>query len=133
MKTAYKKRYINRNLFYGLLFVLAGFITLKSNQNKWYVIFSVLVPILFVTKYFLLKHNKYLTVDKGIIKVNNLFGKQVKMSEINQIEKYAGKYIIQTDNKKLSIDTHLIEKKSLGELNAVLENLNIKWVYTSSS
>lgn len=128
MKIAFKKRHLNINLFYGLLFILTGLITLKSNQNRWYDIFSILLPILFVTKYFLLKHNKYLTIDKGIIKINSLFGGQVKMSKIKQIEKYAGKYIIQTDNKKLSIDTHIIEEKSLVKLNAELENLNIKWI-----
>tara|TARA_B110000967_G_scaffold5746_1_gene5741 strand:- start:3865 stop:4251 length:387 start_codon:yes stop_codon:yes gene_type:complete len=128
MKIAFKRKHLNINLFYGLLFILTRLITLKSNQNRWYDIFSFLLPILFVTKYFLLKHNKYLTIDKGMIKINSLFGKQVKMSEINTIEKYAGKYIIQTDNKKLTIDTHIIEKKSLIELNAELENVNIKWV-----
>jgi hypothetical protein len=85
-------------------------ITLQSNQNRWYAIFSILLPMLFVTKYFLLKHNKYLSIDKGIIKVNTLFGGQVKMSKIKQIEKYVRKYITQTDNKKPSIDTHIIEK-----------------------
>ena len=128
MKIAFKKRHLNINLFYGLLFIITGLMTLKSYQNGWHVIFSILVPILFVTKFFLRKHNKYLTIDKGIIKMNTLFGGQVKMSKIKQIEKYAGKYIIQTDGKKLSIDTHIIEAKSLSELNAELENLNIKWI-----
>ena len=60
--------------------------------------------------------------------MNTLFGKQIKIAKINQIEKYEGTYNIQTDTKKLSIDTHIIEKKALTELNAVLDNLNIKWV-----
>jgi hypothetical protein len=128
MKIEFKKRHLNLNLFYGLLFILTGLITLQSNQNRWYAVFSVLLPILFVTKYFFLKYNKYLTIDKGIIKINSLFGGQVKVSKIKQIEKYAGKYIIQTDNKKLSIDTHIIEEKSLVKLNAELESLNIKWI-----
>jgi hypothetical protein len=128
MKIEFKKRHLNLNLFYGLLFILTGLITLQSNQNRWYAIFSILLPILFVTKYFLLKHNKYLTIDKGIIKINSLFGGQVKMSKIKQIEKYAGNYILQTDNKKLSIDTYIIEEKSLVKLKAELENLNIKWI-----
>lgn len=63
-----------------------------------------------------------------MIKMNTLFGKQIKIAKINQIKKYAGKYNIQTDTKKLSIYTHVIEKKSLTGLNAVLDNLNIKWV-----
>ena len=128
MKIPFKKRHLNSNLFYGFFFVVTGLIMLKSNQAPWHAVFSILLPILFVAKYFLLKHYKYLTLDKGVIKVNNLFGKQIKMVEINQIEKYAGKYIIKTDKKKLSIDTHIIEKKSLIALNAALEDLNVAWV-----
>jgi len=128
MKIPFKKRHLNSNLIYGLLFMVTGLIILKSNQDPWHAVFSILLPILYVAKYFLLKHYKYLTLDKGVIKVNNLFGKQIKMVEINQIEKYAGKYIIKTDKKKLSIDTHIIEKKSLIALNAALEDLNVAWV-----
>ena len=101
---------------------------LKSNQDPWHAILSIVLPILYVAKYFLRKHYQYLTLDKGVIKVNHLFGKEIKMTEINQIEKYAGTYIIKTDTKKLSIDTHIIEKKSLIALNTVLENLNVAWV-----
>jgi len=99
MKIAFKKRYLNNNLFYGLLFLITGALTLKNNENSWHVLLSVLLPILFVTKYFFLKHYKYMTLDKGILKIHNLFGKQIKMSKINQIEKYAGKYILKTDQK----------------------------------
>ena len=128
MKIPFKKRHLNSNLFYGFFFMIMGLIVLKSNQNPWHAILCVLLPILYVAKYFLLKYYKYLTLDKGVLKVNNLFGKQIKMDEINQIEKYAGKYLIKTDRKKLSIDTHLIEKKSLIALNAELKNLNIAWI-----
>lgn len=128
MKITFKKRHLNSNLIYGLLFMVTGLIMLKSNQVPWHTILSILLPILYFAKYFLLKHYKYLTLDKGVIKVNNLFGKQIKMAEINQIEKYAGKYIIKTDKKKLSIDKHVIERKSLIALNATLENLNVAWV-----
>jgi hypothetical protein len=128
MKITFKKRHLNSNLFYGFFFTVIGLIMLKSNQDPWHAILSIVLPILYVAKYFLQKHYQYLTLDKGVIKVNHLFGKEIKMTEINQIEKYAGKYIIKTDTKKLSIDTHIIEKKSLIALNTVLENLNVAWV-----
>jgi hypothetical protein len=128
MKITFKKRHLNSNLFYGFFFIVIGLIMLKSNQDPWHAILSILLPILYVAKYFLLKHYKYLTLDKGVIKVNNLFGKEIKMTEINQIEKHAGTYSIKTNKKKLSIDTNIINKKSLITLNAALENLNVAWV-----
>jgi hypothetical protein len=128
MKIAFKKRHLNLNLFYGLFYILAGVMTFKSNQQWWYAIFYILVPLLFIFKYFLLKHKKYVVIDKGFIQVNSLFSKRIQISEIIDIEKYAGKYTIKTDTKKLSIDTSLIEKEALVLLNATLENLNIEWV-----
>jgi len=128
MKIAFKKSHLNGTLFYGALFLLTGLIPFKSNEQYWYALHSILLPILFFAKYFSLKHTKYLTIDKGILKRNHLFGKQVKMAEIYQIEKYAGKYIIKTEKKKLTIDTHIIEEKSLIVLNKVLEDLNVAWV-----
>jgi hypothetical protein len=113
MKITFKKRHFNSNLFYGFFFVVPGLIMLKSNQAPWHAILSILLPILYVAKYCLLKHYKYLTLDKGVIKVNNLFGKEIKITGINQIEKYVGKYIVKTNKKKLSIDTHIIEKNHL--------------------
>jgi c-di-AMP phosphodiesterase-like protein len=106
MKIAFKKRNLNSNLFYGLIFTLIGLIILRSNENSWYAILSILLPMLFIAIYFSLKHTKYLTVDKGIIKINHLIGKQVKMAEINQIEKYAGKYIIKTDKKTIYLHSY---------------------------
>ena len=128
MKITFKKKHLNSSLFYGFFFTVIVLIMLKSNQDPWHAILSIVLPILYVAKYFLQKHYQYLTLDKGVIKVNHLFGKEIKMTEINQIEKYAGTYIIKTDTKKLSIDTHIIEKKSLIALNTVLENLNVAWV-----
>jgi hypothetical protein len=128
MKITFKKRHLNSNIFYGFFFMVPGLIMLKSNQAPWHAILSILLPILYVAKYSLQKHDQYLTLDKGVIKVNILFCKEIKMTEINQIEKYAGTYIIKTDKKKLSIDTHIIDKKLLMALNVALESLNVAWV-----
>jgi hypothetical protein len=127
MKINFKKRHLNINLFYGILFGFIGLLALNINEYKWFTFFSILLPVLFLMKYFFLKHNKYLTIDKGVLKVNDLFGKQIYLSEINGIDKYAGKYIMKTDKKKLSIDTNIIEPNSLTELNMELGKLNIEW------
>ncbi|EAR11870.1 hypothetical protein PI23P_11072 [Polaribacter irgensii 23-P] len=128
MKIAFRKSHLNKQLFYAVLFTLTGSLTFNSEQHLWHALFSIILPLLSVAKYFLMKHYKYLTVDKDHLKINDIVGKQVKISEINQIEKYAGKYILKTNGKKISIDTHIIEKKALIELNIALESLSIEWV-----
>ena len=49
------------------------------------------------------------------------------MSEIKRIEKKSKKYILKTDLRKFTIDTKIISEKSLSELNAELEKLNVEW------
>ena len=86
---------------------------LKSNQAPWLAILSILLPILYVAKYSLQKHDQYLTLDKGVIKVNILFGKEIKITKINQIEKYAGKDIIKTNKKNYPLTRISLTKNYL--------------------
>jgi hypothetical protein len=113
MEITFKKGHLNSNLFYRFFFVIPGLIMLKSNQAPWHAILSVLLPIPYIAKYCLLKHYKYLTLDKGVIKVNNLFGKEIKITKINQIEKYAGKDIIKTNKKNYPLTRISLKKNHL--------------------
>ena len=127
MTIAYKKKYLNINLIYALLFTVTLFpFTLNSAEN-WMLIIGILSPASFIAKYFYQKQKKYLTIEDERIRVNNIFGKGINLNEIKTIEKYAGDYILKTGNKKLKIDTTIIEPTELSNLNSVLEKLNVKW------
>jgi len=127
MTIAYKKKYLNINLIYALLFTVTLFpFTLNSAEN-WMLIIGILSPASFIAKYFYQKQKKYLTIEDERIRVNNIFGKGINLNEIKTIEKYAGDYILKTGNKKLKIDTTRIEPTELSNLNSVLEKLNVKW------
>ncbi|WP_234946423.1 hypothetical protein [Aequorivita viscosa] len=62
------------------------------------------------------------------MKINSPFAKEVKLSEINQIKKFAGDYIITTDQNKMTINTQIIDPDSLIVLNNELEKLDVEWV-----
>ena len=127
MTIAYKKKYLNLNLIYALLFTVTLFtVDLKSEEN-WKLIIGILVPASFISKYFYQKQKKYLTIENNKIKVNNIFGREINLNEILTIEKYAGDYILKTGIKKLKIDTTIIELVELSNLNSELEKLNVKW------
>ena len=59
--------------------------------------------------------------------MNSPFGKKLNLIEIKRIKKFAGDYILKTDEKELAINTQIINPSSLAELNAVLEKLNVEW------
>jgi hypothetical protein len=127
MIIAYKKKYLNINLIYALLFTVTLFPFTLNSAESWMLIIGILTPASFIAKYFYQKQKKYLTIEDERIRVNNIFGKGINLNEIQTIEKYAGDYILKTGNKKLKIDTTIIEPTELSNLNSVLEKLNVKW------
>ena len=127
MTIAYKKKYLNLNLIYALLFTVTLFTVALNSEENWKLIIGILVPASFISKYFYQKQKKYLTIEDDKIKVNNIFGREINLNEILTIEKYAGDYILKTGIKKLKIDTTIIEPVELSNLNSELKKLNVKW------
>jgi hypothetical protein len=111
---------------FGTVWVVLGFLSLYySAGNHWTSYGYLFVSVLYLTTYMYKQYNQYLTIKNNSIKVNTPFGKKMRLSEINWIKKFAGDYILISENSKLKIDTDLIEKRSLEELNGVLAELNL--------
>lgn len=127
MTIAYKKKYLNINLLYALLFAVMLFTVTLNSSDSWMIIIGILTPASFIAKYFYQKQKKYLTIEDETLRVNNLFGKQINLNEIQTVEKYAGDYILKTKKKKLKIDTTIIEPADLSNLNSELAKRNVKW------
>jgi hypothetical protein len=128
MKIGYKKRHININLIIGIGWLIFGLLSLNYNgENRWTDYGYIVLAILYLIIYFNQNHNKYITIQNGILKINGSFGKKINLTEIKRIKKFAGDYILKTDKKELTINTQIIDPKSLAELNAELEKLNVEW------
>lgn len=128
MKISYKKRNMNINLIFGLMWLVWFFIViLAKNEDNWTDYGMIVISIMYLIRYFYQRENKYLTIENGLIKENGPFGKKIKLTDINQIEKYAGDYILKTEKTKLTINTHIIEPNSLAELKNELDKLNVEW------
>ncbi len=128
MRIRYKKRNLKNNLILGIVWLIFALWSFKYNEeNRWtdygYFVFGILYLVL----YFYQKHYKYLTIENGILKLNGSFGKKINLTDIKRIRKFAGDYILKTDEKELTINTQIIDPKSLAELNAELEKLNVEW------
>ncbi len=76
---------------------------------------------------FLREKESYLTIENGIISVNQPFGKKINLTEIKRIKKLGGDYILKSDKKELTINTQIIDPNSLAELNTALKKLNVEW------
>ncbi len=130
MKIAYKKKHLTTTLIFGL-FWLVGFlfgVIIKEGPN-WTDYGWIFISLLNLGLYFYQTNYKYLTIENGIINLNGPFpfGKKINMTEIKRIKKFAGDYILKADKKELTINTQIIDPKSLIELNIELEKLNVEW------
>jgi hypothetical protein len=123
MKIYFTKKQLNLNRMYALIGSISVLPILFTDADAWMLVVAILTPIVGVLGNGYQKKYQYLTIENGGIRKNNLFRKEVQLSEIKTIEKYAESYIIKTDTQKLRIDTSIIAADSLRELNAALEKL----------
>src|SRR5690606_7589771 len=128
MKINFRKRYIKINLIFGILwivfFILGIFI---KDDFHWINYGYLLMAVLYSGLYIYQKERQYLLIEKGFIKYNRPNGKQVNLSEIKAIKKFAGDYILKSDKDDFRIDTQVIDPASLEDLNAALHKLEVDW------
>lgn len=106
--------------------LLATFNLLFNKDTGWsfYLLFAISISYILSYLYNLI--NQYITIKDGTLKVNHLFGKKINLNEIKSINKFAGDYILKTDTTELTINTQILDKKSLQDLNQVLDELKLQ-------
>lgn len=128
MKIQYKKKRLNHSLVFGLLWLTISLLGIFIKENpSWTDYGFLIISFFYLGTYFYEKKNQYMTIENGIISINQPFGKRINLTEINRIKKIAGDYILKTDKTELTISTQVIDEKSLAELNVELEKLNVEW------
>ena len=126
MKIKFTKKRLRAHLILGLLWLALCLVRAYfGTYDDWTDWFFVGMAALYLGQFFLEWRNQYLTIDEEQIKVNYPFGKKIKLSEINRIKKFAGDYTLETDDKKLTINTQIIAPASVEELNGILAKLNL--------
>ena len=128
MKIHYKKRQLNFNLTFGIIWLSFFLLQLSyDDELHWTDYGWIFISLAYFGFYFYQKKYKYLTINHGILTVNGPFGKTINLNEIKRIKKFAGDYILKTENQELIINTHVIDPNSLTKLNSELEKLQVEW------
>jgi hypothetical protein len=91
-----------------------------ADSSNWTFWIWIILPIGYISSYIFEYTNQYLTVEKGSIYRNSLFPKKLELNKIKTFKKFAGDYILQTDQNELRINTTLIDQDSLKELDQIL-------------
>jgi hypothetical protein len=128
MKISYKKRQMNINLIFGLIWFAWFFINiLTKEKTSWLDYGWIVISFIYLSLYFYQRQYKYLSIENGFIMENRPFGKKINLNDVNQIKNFAGDYIIKTEKDELTINTQIIDPNSLTELRNELDKLNIEW------
>ena len=128
MKIQYKKRQLNFNLIFGIIWLTYFLIQLIFDKEIHWIDYGwILISLAYFGIYFYQKKYKYVSIENGILTVNGPLGKKLNLTEIKRVKKFAGDYILKSDKKDLTINTQIIDPNSLAELNAELEKLNVEW------
>jgi len=124
----FKKKRLHVNLILGIIWIVFGTLSIVTDDEiRWTDYGYSVIGILYVGHYLFDLTNQYLTIENETIRKNGLFGfgKKLNLNEINWIKKFAGDYTLKTEQKELKINTELIHKDSLIELNNILAELNL--------
>ena len=121
MKIRYKKGrtrfYLIMTIIWIILLIVNIFYGDMDNRVFW---LWIILPIGYISVYTFEYINQYLTIEDGFIYRNSIFPKKLELNKLKTCKKFAGDYILETDQNKLRIDTTLIDQKSLNELNQTL-------------
>lgn len=127
MKIKYKKKRLNSYQIMIVLWLILGVANfIFDDFEKWPSYMTLGISVMYLINYLYDYFTQYLTVDTDSIKENHLFGKKIRLSEIQNIKKFAGDYILKTDKTEMTINTQIIDETSLAELNLILEKLDLE-------
>ncbi len=128
MKIQYKKRYININLAFGILW-FAYFIAkliLEDELSKIDYVWLLISAAYWGIYFYQLKY-KYISIENGIISKKGPLGKKMPLADINMIKRSRNYYTLKTGKNILSINIQIIDSDSLSLLKNELKKLNVKW------
>jgi hypothetical protein len=130
MKIGYSKRHLIVNLILGSAWFIWFLIQINTKDQTNLSDFGKLgISLLYFGLYIYRRQIKYLSIESGIIKMNDLFGlgKKIKLNEVISIEQFSNGYYLNTNNRDFKINTQIIDSNSLIVLNKELEKLNVMW------
>lgn len=123
----YKKKFLRSKLLFGVGFTLLGIASILFADNSVFFIYGYIsLGLLSLATYLFEKQKQYLKIENGVLTKNSLFPKNIYLSDIIQIKKFAGDLTLITSTKKLTINIELIDEESFIELELLLKTLALK-------
>ena len=132
MTFKYPEKIIWKELVLGtLIFILGFFFVISEPDNILRYGFIIVGLLHLITGIHQLKM-LYLKFDNGRVIRGGLISKSISLSEIERIRKFAWDYTLYTSDKKLKINSELVNKSQREELSVFLRSLDVTFEETPS-
>ncbi len=123
---------MNLNLVFGLVWLVWFLVSMITKAEIGWIDYGwMVISGLYLALYYHQRKNKYISIEDGIIKKNEWFGKKLSLAEVKEVREFAGNYIIKTDEKELVVNTDIINPDEIPELIEALKQLPGEWVSDS--
>ncbi|XLS27938.1 hypothetical protein ACJD0Z_12100 [Flavobacteriaceae bacterium M23B6Z8] len=126
LKVKYTGKRLRNYLIFGIIWMILGGVALAYNNSNVFYYGYLILGVLFLATYIFENKTPYLHIANGVISKKRLFSQRVALQDIKSIRKSGKSYILKTQSKHFTINTAIIEERSLQELKAVLNNLNLE-------
>lgn len=127
MKLSYRKNRLTFLFIVASGWIAIGLLMVILYPDKFYAWFYLIIGLIYGIGYLAHLRKPYITITDGVITKRVPFSKSkyLEIKNIKQFRKFAGDYIFRTSEDELRIDTQLIEKNALSELDGFLANLGL--------
>ena len=113
----YNQTHLKRSLILGISYVIIGSFSLFLNLQNHFLSGFIGLGIFYVVLYFWQKNRPYVQItDDAIIIDKGVTKKQIPLDQITSVKYFAGDYVVKTPLKEVTIDTNLLDKESLTDL-----------------
>lgn len=126
MHIKYKKSNLRFKLVLGLMWLIFGILSFWFEDSTFSKYIFIVVGLIYLSFYLYHKKYHYLKIEQGVLTEISLFPKQIHLSDITEINTFAGDITLTTDTTKLVIYKDLIEPNSYRELNDLIQRLEIQ-------
>lgn len=121
----YSKKQLRYSWMFGILWMLIFAFYFIFRKESYFGYAYLAIGILFLGTYIYKKTVHYATIKNGILIKKSIFSKRIKLDQITDVRYFAGKYSLMTDASEITINTMLLDKKSIDDLKKIIHQLNL--------
>lgn len=126
MKIKYSKNRIFLNGALGATFAISGVLKAYQGTAELFHYIQLILGSLMVASFFLERKFQYLVIENGRLTKNFFIRKTIQLDEIKSIKTLPGRIKLATPDKKLGINTSVIDEESIKDLYRVLGSLELE-------